>query len=129
MMNQIDTATTTVLLVEDDMLVREVLLMELEDAGFKMLAASNCTQALALLASDVTIDVMFTDISLRDTIDGWELALRGRALRPELHVIYATGYAEQAPNVVPGGRFFKKPFICAQIIEAVREMTGGDPPG
>jgi CheY-like chemotaxis protein len=121
-------AATTVLIVEDDALVREIVIMEFEDAGFTMLSAANCTAALVLLASDAVIDVMFTDISLRDSIDGWELAVRARALRPGLHVVYATGYAEQAPKLVAGGRFFKKPYQCAQIIEAVRALTGARAP-
>lgn len=112
----------SILIVEDEALVREVAIMEFEDAGFTVLAAHDGESALALVASDVPIDVLFTDISLRNSIDGWTIATRARELRPALRIIYATGYAQDTPRLVEGARFYKKPYLPTTIIAAVREM-------
>lgn len=115
----------TILIVEDEALVREVTAMEFEDAGFQVLTAGNGNTALALIAAHAEIGLLFTDISLCDSIDGWTVAQRARALRPRLQVIYATGYSPDAPKLVEGARFFKKPFLPTTIIAAAREMIGG----
>lgn len=112
----------TILIVEDEALVREVAMLEFEDAGFAVMAAADGDTALAYLAGDAQIDVLFTDISLRNSIDGWTIAARARELRPELKVIYATGYAQDTPKLVPDARFYKKPYLPTAIIDAVREM-------
>lgn len=112
----------TVLIVEDEALLREVNIMEFEDAGFRVVSAANGDEALALIAADAAIDVMFTDISLRASIDGWAIAEQARAQRPALAVIYATGYPPDAQRVVVGARFFAKPYVAIDVIEAAREM-------
>jgi CheY-like chemotaxis protein len=115
-------ARPTILIVEDEALIREVNAMEFEDAGFDVLTAGDGETALSLLVAHPEIDLLFTDISLYDSIDGWTIARRARAMRPQLPVIYATGYSPEAPQLVEGGRFFKKPFLPAAIIAAAREM-------
>lgn len=113
----------TILIVEDEALVLEIAVLEFEDAGFTVLPATDGEAALEILASAAQIDVLFTDISLRNSIDGWALAAQARALRPELGVVYATGYAPDAPQLVEGSLFFKKPYLPTTIIAAVRELT------
>lgn len=112
----------SILIVEDEALLREVAVLEFEDAGFMVLAAADGDTALSLLASDARIDLLFTDIALRNSIDGWQIAERARELRPALPVIYATGYAAEVPRLVEGARFYKKPYLPTTIIAAVREM-------
>ncbi|KPF73838.1 hypothetical protein IP88_08405 [alpha proteobacterium AAP81b] len=112
----------TVLIVEDEALVREVTGIEFEEAGFRVVVAGDGTEALAKLAADASIDLLFTDISLPGGIDGWTIALRARALRPTLPVIYATGYSPDAIKLVPGARFYKKPYLPTTIIAAAREL-------
>ncbi len=118
-------ARPTILIVEDEALVREVSVMEFEDAGFVVLAAGDGETALALVAAHPEIALLFTDISLFNSIDGWTVAQRARELRPQLPVIYATGYSPDAPKLVEGARFFKKPFLPSAIIAAAREMIAG----
>jgi CheY-like chemotaxis protein len=115
-------ANATILIVEDEALVREVTAIELEDAGFRVLAAGDGHEAFSLLRNEAGIDLLFTDISLPGGIDGWTIASQARALRPDLPVIYATGYAPDALKLVPGSRFFKKPYLPATIIAAAREL-------
>ena len=112
----------TILIVEDEALLREISIMEFEDAGFRVVGAATGDEALALLAGDPGIDVMFTDIGLRDSIDGWAIAEQARTLRPDLAVIYATGQAPETERVVAGALYFQKPFLGADVIEAAREM-------
>lgn len=114
----------TILVVEDEALLREVTVMELEDAGYRVLAAPDAKSALALLAGPEPISLLFTDISLRDSIDGWTVASEARGLRPGLPVIYATGYSPDIPRLVEGGRFFKKPYLPSAVIAMIEEMIG-----
>ncbi len=113
-----------ILIVEDEALLREVSAMEFEDAGFIVLTAADGDEALAYVANRPDIDLLFTDISLRDSIDGWTIAERARVMRPDLAIIYATGYAPDAVKLVKDARFFKKPFLPMAIVAAAREMIG-----
>ena len=113
-----------VLIVEDEPLVREIATLEFEDAGFHVIAAGDGDTAVSHLASDAAIDLLFTDIRLPGSIDGWTIADRARELRPGLPVIYATGFTADAPRLVPNSRFFKKPYRPLAIIEAARAMMG-----
>ncbi len=112
----------TVLIVEDEVLVREVAVIEFEEAGYDVLEAGDGDTAVALLASDTRIDLLFTDIRLPGTLDGWRIAARARELRPSLPVIYATGFSADSMQLVPGGQFFKKPYRPTAIIDAARAM-------
>ncbi|KAB7646174.1 response regulator [Polymorphobacter fuscus] len=114
----------TILVVEDEPLVREMLVIDLEDAGFAVLTADSGETALAHLASETPIELLFTDIKLVTPMTGWTIAREARALRPGIGVIYATGYAPDIPDLVEGARFFKKPYIPTQIVTAANEMLG-----
>ena len=115
----------TVLIVEDEALVREVTGIEFEEAGFRVLSAGDGAEALAMIGEDPGIDLLFTDISLPGGIDGWTIALRARETRPDLPVIYATGYSPDPVKLVPGARFYKKPYLPITIIGAARELLIG----
>lgn len=112
----------TILVVEDEPLVREMIVMELEDAGFSVLEANDGDTALAMVADERPIDLLFTDIRLASGPDGWAVARQARAMRPALKVIYATGYSAEAPDLVEGGRFFKKPYLPSMVISTMTEM-------
>jgi CheY-like chemotaxis protein len=85
----------TVLVVEDDRDVREVALAVLDDAGYRVLEAVNGDEALRLLMAhpDLRIDVLFTDVVMPGRLDGIDLASAACAIRPDLRVLYATGFA------------------------------------
>ena len=112
----------TILIVEDEALVCEVTAMEFEEAGYRVLATGNGAEALALVAADPDISLLFTDISLRDSIDGWTVAAEARALRPDLPVIYATGYSPDPVRCVEGAMFFRKPYLPLSIIAAANDL-------
>lgn len=110
------------LMVEDEELLRLVIVDELREAGFHVIEAANGAAALELLTDDQPIDLLFTDIRMPGALTGWDVAEQARNLRPELAVIYATGFSENAPRLVSGSRFFKKPYRVNAIIEAARDL-------
>jgi CheY-like chemotaxis protein len=85
----------TILVVEDDRDVRELAIAVLETAGYRVLEAASGDEAHRLLLAhpDLRIDLLFTDIVMPGGLDGIDLANAACALRPELKVLYATGFA------------------------------------
>lgn len=85
----------TVLVVEDDREVREIALAVIEAAGFRVLEAETGDEAYRLLLAypDLRVDVLFTDVVMPGRLDGVDLANLARSRRPELKVLFATGFA------------------------------------
>ena len=80
-----------ILLVEDEMLVRELAFEDLVDAGHDVTVAGSGDEALGILRRDQGFEVLFTDIRMPGELDGWQLAERARDLIPGLKIIFATG--------------------------------------
>jgi len=118
-------AQTTILVVEDEAIVRDLLVMELQDAGYEVVAVDTGEKALAVLRDGQwTIDWLFTDIRLPGVIDGWRVADEFRLTHPFRPVVYATAYApEQARQQLHGSYFFRKPYRPAQIVAAFRRLS------
>ena len=119
----------TLLVVEDEPLVRELIVVELEDAGFDVLEADNGPTAVSILESPAPIALLFTDIRLPGGMSGWDIAERARALRPGLPVIYTTGYSRDDPRLVPGADFLTKPYRPAMVIDAISRFGIGSAAG
>ncbi len=115
-------AMPTVLIVEDEELVREIATMEFADAGYRVLEAATGEAALGHLDGE-TVDLLFTDIRLPGALDGWRVARRAREINPQLPVIYASGFPGDAIDVVPGGRFIRKPYRPTEILAVARELA------
>ncbi|HWF09641.1 MAG TPA: response regulator, partial [Bryobacteraceae bacterium] len=90
-----------VLLVEDDPLIREIVVEALRDAGFDVIQAADGEEALTWCRQRVA-DVLVTDIRLPGKIDGWQIAECCREQDPFLPVIYATGYSPVEARPVLG---------------------------
>ena len=130
----------TILIVEDDDLVRRFSSTALRDAGFEVVEAASGPEGLARLAAHPSISLLFTDVVLKGPMNGRELADKAAALRPDLPVLFTTGYTKDA--IVHQGRlddgvnFIGKPFTTAtltakiaallpeQIIEVRRSAVG-----
>ena len=112
----------TVLVVEDEILVRDMIAEELRDAGFEVLEAEDGEVASSLLTTSETVDVLFTDIRLPGPLDGWAIARLARQLRSNLPVIYATGYTVDRSAEVPGAIFLSKPYQPSQIVETIHRL-------
>ena len=110
-----------ILVVEDDPLVRELLVEALREHGYEVIHAANGEQALAWCKKRIA-DVLVTDIRLPGGVDGWQIAERCRVHDPELQVIYATGFSPVEARPVPGSLTLHKPYQPDRLVEAVRQM-------
>ena len=110
-----------ILVVEDDAIVRMLIVDVLEELEFKVLEADGSEQALEFLNDeDQYIDLMMTDVGL-PVMDGRELATQARMLRPELPILFASGYAESI-DVPTGMSVIGKPFSIDQLRDKVKGM-------
>ncbi|WP_339464291.1 MULTISPECIES: response regulator [unclassified Pseudomonas] len=110
---------STILVVEDDAIVRMLIIDVLEELDFKVLEAEGGEQALKLLNDEAQhIDLMMTDVGLPG-MDGRELANQARLLRPALPILFASGYAENI-EVTAGMQVIGKPFSIDQLRDKVK---------
>jgi CheY-like chemotaxis protein len=110
-----------ILVVEDDAIVRTLIVDVLEELEFKVLEADGSEQALEFLNDeDQHIDLMMTDVGL-PVMDGRELATQARMLRPALPILFASGYAESI-EVPEGMHVIGKPFSIDQLRDKVKGM-------
>jgi CheY-like chemotaxis protein len=121
----------SVLVVEDDDDVRDVAANILEAAGYRVFEAVNADAAYRRLCDhpDLRIDVLFTDIVMPGRLDGISLAEAARRLRPDLKVLYASGFSElvRSHRGAPmWGRLLRKPYRAKELREAVEALLGHD---
>jgi len=111
----------TVLVVEDDDIVRMLIVDVLEELDYRVLEADGCEQALDHLRNlDQPIDLMMTDVGL-PVMDGRELARQARTVRPGLPVLFASGYAESI-DVPESMAVIGKPFSIDQLRDKVKSI-------
>ncbi len=119
------TPDVQVLLVDDDVLVRQAVTALLLQAGLRVTEAPDTEQALAVLASNAPIDLMISDIAMPG-MNGFQLAASARARRPTLPVLLMSGYAEPLLNgaapLVPGACVLSKPFKPEQLLAEIRAL-------
>ena len=115
-----------ILIVEDDMFIREMTEMVIQDWGHHTLSASDVDEALSLLRSPQHIDALFTDIYLKTAVlGGCELAHEAIKLRPNLPVLYTTGNSvtEKLKSLfVEGAHFLRKPYTLNQLEDSVKDL-------
>ncbi|MDQ2104067.1 hybrid sensor histidine kinase/response regulator [Azospirillum isscasi] len=120
-----DETAGTVLIVEDEALVRMVAVQALEDAGLEVVEASDGTEALELLDSGLRADLVVTDVGLPG-MNGRQLAEAVRERRPDLGVLFMTGYAYDATHgtgiLEPGCEVLQKPFETTALVARVTGM-------
>ena len=115
-----------ILIVEDDVFIREIAELMIQDWRHQTLAASDVDEALAILRSPQHIDALFTDIYLKTLVHGGcDLALQAIALRPGLRVLYTTGNSmsdKMKALFVEGAYFLRKPYAQYQLQNSVEEL-------
>jgi len=118
-------AGETVLIVEDDPAVRVLVSAVLKELGYAFVEASDADTAVPIIESDQRIDLMISDVGLPG-MNGRQLAEIGRQIRPDLKVLFITGYAEHAVVrggfLDPGMQLITKPFTFDLLTAKVREM-------
>jgi CheY-like chemotaxis protein len=112
----------TVLVVEDEVLIRLMIAQELRGAGFTVIEAVNANEALAVLKTPTKIDALMTDIRLPGSMDGVRLATLVRTAWPQVKIIIASAYAPD--TLAPGmkGTFIGKPYHPDKVIERLRKL-------
>ncbi|MFC3124412.1 ATP-binding protein [Pseudoroseomonas globiformis] len=116
----------TVLVVDDEAAVRMLVTEVLRDLGYNALEAADGPSALQLLRSSVHVDLLVSDVGLPGGMNGRQLADAGRSLRPDLKVLFITGYAENAvmgeKHLPAGMAVLTKPFLLSMLGEKIRAL-------
>jgi len=116
-------SASTILVVEDDAIVRMLIVDVLEELEYAVLEAEDGEAALKVLENaDNSIDLMMTDHGLPG-ISGAQLATRTREIRPALPILFASGYAENI-EVPAGMHSIGKPFSIDQLRDKVKGILG-----
>ncbi|MCJ2061759.1 ATP-binding protein [Methylobacterium sp. J-088] len=122
----------TVLVVDDEPTVRMLITDILEDLGCLAIEAGDSAAGLKILQSDVRIDLLVTDVGLPGGMNGRQMADAGRVSRPDLKVMFITGYAENAilgnGRLAPGMTVMTKPFAMHEMAARIRSLieAGGE---
>lgn len=108
-----------ILIVEDEVFIRQAADWAMEDLGHNTLLACDLDEALSHLAGAVVIDALFVDMRLSHLTDeGYEVADQAVVLRPGLRVLYTSGTPiseAMTQRFVPGGQFLQKPYSAEQL--------------
>ena len=122
-------AGETVLIVDDEPTVRMLITDILEDLGYAAIEAGDSATGLKVLQSDVRIDLLVTDVGLPGGMNGRQMADAARVSRPDLKVLFITGYAENAllgnGGLKPGMAVLTKPFAMDNMAARIRSMIEG----
>jgi CheY-like chemotaxis protein len=119
-------AAETILVVEDDVLVRNAVAEYLRHCGYRVIEAVSADEALIVLGQkEVAVDIVFSDIEMPGTMDGFELAQWVRKHHPQMQVILAgtlVKAAKQAGNLCEEGPHLKKPYEPQQLVEWIKKL-------
>lgn len=119
----------TVLVVEDEPVVRSLITEVLSELGYSVLEADDGPTGLAILQSDRKIDLLVTDIGLPG-LNGRQVADGARVVRPDLKVLLMTGYAEVAAAatgfLTPGMALMTKPFEMDMLTARIKKLLEDD---
>jgi PAS domain S-box-containing protein len=115
--------TETILVVEDETPVRELVRRVLESAGYRVLPASRPSEAERLLQDEPAVDLLLSDVVMPE-MSGYELAARILDRRPEIRTLFMSGYAAGAADAASSAssELLKKPFAPDQLAQAVRRV-------
>lgn len=115
----------TILIVEDEVLVRFAMADSLREAGYLVIEAANADEALALLDGVAPVSLVFTDIQMPGTMDGLGLALFIRDAYPKLPIILTSG-AVRPPATGEPLTFFGKPYDPEAVVRRVKALLDED---
>lgn len=121
----------SILIVEDDEAIQELVADALSDAGFEPATVRSGQEAVTLLRSGlVAYRALVTDINLLGRFSGWEVARAAREAQPSFPVVYMSGAAGDQWTVhgVPNSVMLQKPFAPAQLVTALSQLLNVAPP-
>ncbi|MDB5443924.1 MAG: response regulator receiver protein [Phenylobacterium sp.] len=115
-----------ILIVEDEIFIRQNAEWTMEDLGHNTLVACNLAEALVHLSASVPIDALFVDMRLSELpFGGYDVADQAIALQPDLRVLYTSGTplsADMANRFVRGGQFIQKPYSPEELGTSVEQL-------
>jgi signal transduction histidine kinase len=116
----------TVLVIDDEPTIRMLIADELTEHGYKVIEAEGASTGLRILESDMRIDLLITDVGLPGGINGRQVADAARVGRPELKVLFITGFAENAVvgngHLAQGMAVLTKPLVLTALSNKIREL-------
>jgi CheY-like chemotaxis protein len=114
----------TVLVVEDEPLIRLDIADELSAAGFRVLDAADATEALELLEARADVSIVFTDVNMPGPIDGLELGREVKRRWPHVELIVTSGRERPARGALPpAARFLPKPYRAPDLCRILGELA------
>jgi two-component system cell cycle sensor histidine kinase/response regulator CckA len=111
----------TILVVDDQDVVRDVIRIALEDAGYRVLEASTPSKALSITQRDAAIDLLLADVVMPE-MDAFELADRIAEDVPGIRVLYTSGYTDAREE----GPFIRKPFTPTELVAKVEAVLASE---
>ena len=117
-------ARPTVLVVEDEILIRMMVSESLRHAGCEVVEAASADEALEVLSASTGPDVLITDVKMPGAVDGLELASRVRKAHPGLKVVITSGHAPARNADGLADAFLAKPFALEHLVGRVRALVG-----
>ena len=115
-----------VVVVEHDILVRTVVAAYLRECGYDVVEVAQATEAIAVLQSDIRVDIVFSEVGLSGGLDGFGLAQWVRRERPSVKVILTAGSertANAAGDLCEHGPILAKPYDHAELARRIRSLT------
>jgi len=126
-------AGETVLVIDDEPTVRMLIVEVLGEAGYVALEAEDGPSGLKILQSDARIDLLITDVGLPGGMNGRQVADAARVGRPDLKVLFVTGFAENAAvgngHLEAGMEVITKPFVMTDLANKITDMIEHRRPG
>ena len=124
---QTDSPRHTVLVVEDEVLIRLVIADYLRECGYRVYEAVNASEALAMLqAPEVSIDIVFSDVQMPGDMDGFGLAQWIRSNKPSVQVILTSGVersANIAATLCEAGPLLDKPYPPQDVVARIKQLV------
>jgi DNA-binding NtrC family response regulator len=122
------TAQHTILMVEDEVLIRMSAVAMLEDAGFEVLEAGSSAEALKVLSQHEDVGVLMTDVRLPGDMDGLDLVTRVQRFYPDILSLVVSGNASAAQAQDAGATgFLRKPYMAHSLVRAVTDLFRRQP--
>ncbi len=116
----------TVLIAEDEFIIRLTIAEFLRDEGYDVIEAGNADEALDVFRSGIAVDLLFTDVRMPGTMDGCELAQRVRAEWPSTPIIITSAYAESLLSARSASEDFvvPKPYRPQAVLTTINAVIG-----
>lgn len=125
------TGKATILVVEDEVLVRHAVIEFLRDYDFHVLGAANGDEAVTVLSAGVAVDVVFSDVVMPGRLNGFALAQWIASNRPKVRVLLTSGYAgmeQRASDLAADVRVLDKPYDFQDLLRRISSLVGQSDP-